>query len=960
MRFALPTMKTADYAETQNRAALRSNRLGALAAVAAALLCGAGGARAQSPRFAFARTASENTSVPGGSGFLDLFTPSQQAGHVAFLGLQDNVEGVYTISPNGDLTIVADSTTLVPGDTVPFERFGPFLTVDRNRVVFNALAFPASGPDAIEGYYAFENGLVTPIADLTTPIPSGAGNFEFLWNPNDIASADAGRVVFVGGGANDLAGIYSARGGSLSRLVDTSTPVPGDTRAFRNFRSPVLHGDRLAFVADLDDSTQGLYLHHLTTGTLSVVADSNTPFPGGGDSFASFGSGLNVGGMLDLDGDTLVFLGDIEFRQHGAAGIYRYDISTGTLTAVAEDGTPVPGQPDDQFGPYFQSVSVNNGHVAFQYGAFVVSRFDEFITPFYGIYSDVGGPLEKVIALGDVLDGLMIDMPGPRSSGVLEIGAEALDGNQIAMLVQLEDGARAIYVATLVPEPATMALILSAGLMALGLAGWRRQAGKLHHGRNIRPQGTTKRQTKTPKRSMRPTSVLAMALTFTVAAVGSLPNAATAQSRQFAFAKVADFDTSLPGAAGKFAGSDEEPPALEAGRVAFWAYGDEVDGVYTGAPGGSLTLVADTTTLMPFAPVPFDGHDYVSLDGGRVVFLGWGQDAEDNYYEGIYRFENGMLDRIADLDSAVPSKETNFLELYGPSPSRSGPVAFIGIDFDDLEDGVYTGSGGPLARVADTSTRVPGRAENFEYFYEVRADREKVVFVADSSSDSGVYLHDTVTGALSRVADTSTPVPGLTEDFTGFADGLHGLDLDGATVAFIGSFDSSRVGAGGVYVADVASGLITPIADTDARIPNGEGEFRDAFTAVAVDDGHIAFGYGLDGNPRTRPPTPQTPFFGVYTNLGGLLEPLLRAGDVLDGKVVGRAFVGSEGLDGNQIAISVVFTDDSEAIYVATLIPEPASLALLFTAGCLLTLITWRLHVHTTKRDVTAGDIPCA
>jgi hypothetical protein len=67
----------------------------------------------------------------------------------------------------------------------------------------------------------------------------------------------------------------------------------------------------------------------------------------------------------------------------------------------------------------------------------------------------------------------------------------------------------------------------------------------------------------------------------------------------------------------------------------------------------------------------------------------------------------------------------------------------------------------------------------------------------------------------------------------------------------------------------------------------------------------------------------------VYANLNGSLESVLRDDDVLDGKVVRRAYIGAEGLDGDQIAMSVVFTDGTEGIYVATLVPEPSSLALL-------------------------------
>jgi hypothetical protein len=445
-------------------------------------------------------------------------------------------------------------------------------------------------------------------------------------------------------------------------------------------------------------------------------------------------------------------------------------------------------------------------------------------------------------------------------------------------------------------------------------------------------------------------SAVQITLTLTLACVVHLlPCAAHAQSSRFTYTKVVDSATPLPGPAGMFRGSGEEPPALEAGRVAFWAYGDDVGGIYTTAPGGVLTLVADTTTLIPGAAIPFESHDYVSLDRGRVVFTGWGQDEEDNYYEGIYRFENGALNRIADLNTPVPGRPGGLLEFYGPSSSDGDRVAFIGVDFDDVEDGVYFGSGGALTLVADTRTRVPGSNETFEYFYQVSAGAGKVALIGDFESGVGLYFHDTATGTLSKVADTTTLIPGSAQRFADFGDEFGGLDLDGNSVAFIGHFGDGQVGGSGIFVFDTTLGTLTSVADTTISIPGVAGVFREAFTAVAVDDGHIAISYGLEGNPRPFPPRPQTPFFGVYTDLGGTLVPLLRAGDVLDGKIVERAYVGNEGLDGNQIAVSVVFTDDSEGIYVATLIPEPATLALLLVGCCLLVITIANSRARSTQ-----------
>ena len=59
-----------------------------------------------------------------------------------------------------------------------------------------------------------------------------------------------------------------------------------------------------------------------------------------------------------------------------------------------------------------------------------------------------------------------------------------------------------------------------------------------------------------------------------------------------------------------------------------------------------------------------------------------------------------------------------------------------------------------------------------------------------------------------------------------------------------------------------------------------------------MDDGRVAFGYGtgfvyIDPRPPNAPD--ETPFFGVFSNLGGSLGKVVDKGDILDGKVVLRA-----------------------------------------------------------------------
>jgi hypothetical protein len=159
--------------------------------------------------------------------------------------------------------------------------------------------------------------------------------------------------------------------------------------------------------------------------------------------------------------------------------------------------------------------------------------------------------------------------------------------------------------------------------------------------------------------------------------------------------------------------------------------------------------------------------------------------------------------------------------------------------------------------------------------------------------------------------------------------------MDSDAIAFIGTGAT----AAGIYAFDIASGNLTAVADTDTVAPGGLAKFERYFNAVSVDNGAVAFGYGTGFAyvpPSTGPD--ETALYGVYSNLGGTLARVLDRGDMLDGKLVSRAHIGPGGLDGNQIAMTVDFEDGSNAVYVATPIPEPTTVALLISAAGLIAI----------------------
>jgi hypothetical protein len=72
-------------------------------------------------------------------------------------------------------------------------------------------------------------------------------------------------------------------------------------------------------------------------------------------------------------------------------------------------------------------------------------------------------------------------------------------------------------------------------------------------------------------------------------------------------------------------------------------------------------------------------------------------------------------------------------------------------------------------------------------------------------------------------------------------------------------------------------------------------------------------------------------------------------GDILDGKLIRQVHMGAEGLDGNQIAMEVNFEDGTDAIYVATLIPEPGTIGLLIVGCGLLVIVVRRARAAPAK-----------
>ncbi|MBX9582836.1 MAG: hypothetical protein K2X87_21220 [Gemmataceae bacterium] len=391
--------------------------------------------------------ADTHTSVPGGTGDFRFFTFPVIGPQVVFYGTgrMSTDRGIYAGGP-GSLGVLYNTATPIPGGT------GTFTGLTVPAIAGGRVAFLGSGAGGQQGVYTDIGGSLVRVADLSTPQPGGAGPFTRFGAGEGPADTDGVDVVFGAAGAGGLAGLYrTTAGGGLAVVADTNTPQPGGGGAFQGVSGAAIDGPDVAFFGSREVAPMtfrdGIYVE--SGGLLTVVADSDTPVPGGTGNFFAFGGPSVADGVVTFVGMD---------GRGGPLGIYTWE--AGALSVLADTNTPVPGGVGTFSGFGFE-VSVDGRNVAF---------FGVDSAGTGGIYADLGGGLFEVLDTNTRIDGRRI------VGASLGLSTDQLSGNRIAFYALLEDGTFGVYTATAVPEPSGLA---AAGLGGLTLAGYaRRRAGR--------------------------------------------------------------------------------------------------------------------------------------------------------------------------------------------------------------------------------------------------------------------------------------------------------------------------------------------------------------------------------------------------------------------------------------------------------------------------------------------------
>lgn len=288
--------------------------------------------------------ADTSTPVPGGTGDFTFMTfPVISQNNVAFGGGGGSQTGNIYIRQNGILQLALAVGSGQPGTSGKFTGLGmPWLSG-------NQFVLFGTGSTGVNGIYVKTNDVIAAVADTTTRMPDG-GTFSSFENT---PQSDGAHVVF-GGTGHGVSGIYLASQSGIETVADTSTPIPGGAGTFINLESPTVSGNTVAFFGSHPGTTLQAGLYWLLNGKLSLIADLNTTAPGSFGTFNAFGGPA-------VSGNTVVFHAT---TSDGNEGMYA-KTGNDPVRVIADLNTPVPGG-SGTFTAFQSDPAIDGNMIAFR------------------------------------------------------------------------------------------------------------------------------------------------------------------------------------------------------------------------------------------------------------------------------------------------------------------------------------------------------------------------------------------------------------------------------------------------------------------------------------------------------------------------------------------------------------------------------------------------------------------
>jgi hypothetical protein len=359
------------------------------------------------------------TRIADSSGPISVFgVPALNVGGtVAFrTSLDAGGQAIYT-GNGGALTSVADTLS------GPYGGFGDPVINGGGSVAFRA------GTSNGQGIFRFDGGPTTTIA---ATVPAG-GQFVIL-DSSSLSINAGGRVSFTGEMFGGPLGVFASGGGPTTTIAAAG----GAFQSFGGFTS-INDAGTVAFRAVLPGpNAAGVFAGD--GGPVTTIADSNGPFTG------QFGTpAINAAG-------TVAFAAG---RDAGGVGIFTG--AGGPVTTVLDSS--------GLYQSFFTNTSSGDLGIDAQ-GRIVFAALGG---GGQGLFSGPDPVLDKVIVLGDTLDGSAVNFLAFYQNGVNA-------GSQVAFFVGLDDGRTGIFRADLAAVPEPTSLVLSLIGIAAGMWSFRRGA----------------------------------------------------------------------------------------------------------------------------------------------------------------------------------------------------------------------------------------------------------------------------------------------------------------------------------------------------------------------------------------------------------------------------------------------------------------------------------------------------
>ncbi|MCH8824206.1 MAG: hypothetical protein IH984_11950 [Planctomycetes bacterium] len=349
-------------------------------------------------------------------------SPVMGSGSMVFVGHRDQDTGIYA-EVGGELVSITNTSTPPQGFDAPFGVFfaaGSHPAIDGQNVVFSG-ADEVGFDSEFMAIWARIDGVWRSIAQSDEPAPNGE-TFVTFRGLNGVSPSISGENIAFGAVTTFSTGIFAYIDGSLRLIADTNTPVPGGPGTFLNFgllsgTSPSICGSNVAFGGCTEDG-QGIYAY--IDGSLQVIADTKTRSPDGG-TFVIFA--MHEGASPAISGQNIAFGAQTTNDFNGHA-IFAY--IEGSLQLIVDNHTDVPGGvgPFTHFGLFSGAEpSISGENVAF--GAKIPSRNGN---NGWGIYAYIDGALRTIADTDTIVPGRDVTFSSFR---LTQGTSPAIDGEEV-------------------------------------------------------------------------------------------------------------------------------------------------------------------------------------------------------------------------------------------------------------------------------------------------------------------------------------------------------------------------------------------------------------------------------------------------------------------------------------------------------------------------------------------------